>query len=142
LDAEARCANRNSEAAPQPALTSVVPPPDNTILLKSIKDLSRHVATLSAVQDIFAPASGTFASAPGTLAPAAGITAPAPGNAVRAADPLSEMKLHSPTAGIIVASESERRKTLNISQQKYDFHEISLTKNFDLIHIYNFIRRS
>jgi hypothetical protein len=50
LDAAARCADRISEVAPQPARASVGPPP-HTILLQKIDDLSRQVATLSAEQD-------------------------------------------------------------------------------------------
>jgi hypothetical protein len=51
LDAAARCADHNSEVAPQPALASVGPPTKNTTLLKEMDDLSRHVAALSAEQD-------------------------------------------------------------------------------------------
>jgi hypothetical protein len=47
LDAAARCADRISEVAPQPALASVGPPP-NTTLLQEIDDLSRQVSALSA----------------------------------------------------------------------------------------------
>jgi hypothetical protein len=41
LDAAARCADRISEVAPQPALASVGSPPNNTTLLQEIEDLSR-----------------------------------------------------------------------------------------------------
>jgi hypothetical protein len=51
LDAEACCADRISEVAPQPALASVGPPPNNTALLQEIEDLSRQVAVLSTEQD-------------------------------------------------------------------------------------------
>jgi hypothetical protein len=42
LDATARCADRISEVAPQPALASVdsPPPPNNTVLLQGIEDFS------------------------------------------------------------------------------------------------------
>jgi hypothetical protein len=50
LDAAARCADRISEVAPQPALASVGPPP-NTTLLQEIEDLSRQVAALSNEQN-------------------------------------------------------------------------------------------
>jgi hypothetical protein len=48
LDSAARCADRISEVAPQPALDSVCPPCDNAALLQGIEDLSRQVAALSA----------------------------------------------------------------------------------------------
>jgi hypothetical protein len=51
LDAAARCADRISEVASQPALASVGPPPKNTALLQAIEDLSHQVAALSAEQD-------------------------------------------------------------------------------------------
>jgi hypothetical protein len=51
LDVAARCADRKSEVAPQPALASVGPPP-NTTLLQEIDDLSHQVAALSAEQDL------------------------------------------------------------------------------------------
>jgi hypothetical protein len=41
LDAGAHCADRISQVAPQPALASVGPPPNNTALLQEIEDLSR-----------------------------------------------------------------------------------------------------
>jgi hypothetical protein len=44
-------ADRISEVAPQPAIASVGPPPDNTTLLQGFEDLSRQVAALSAEQD-------------------------------------------------------------------------------------------
>jgi hypothetical protein len=47
LDAAARCADCISEVAPQPALASVGPP-HNTTLLQEIDDLSRQVVALSA----------------------------------------------------------------------------------------------
>jgi hypothetical protein len=49
LDAAALCADRISEVAHEPALASVGPPP-NTTLLQEI-DISRQVAAISAEQD-------------------------------------------------------------------------------------------
>lgn len=57
LDSAARCADRISEAAPQPALASVGPPPDSAALLQRIEDLSRQVAALTAQQDRLNPSS-------------------------------------------------------------------------------------
>jgi hypothetical protein len=51
LDAAARCADRISEVAPQPALASVGPTPDGTALLQGIEELSCQVAALSSEQD-------------------------------------------------------------------------------------------
>jgi hypothetical protein len=51
LDTAARCADRISEVAPQPALASVGPPSNNTALLQEIEDLSHHVVALSTEQD-------------------------------------------------------------------------------------------
>jgi hypothetical protein len=48
LDAAARCADRISKVAPQPALAIVGPPPNNTALLQEFEDLSHQVATFSA----------------------------------------------------------------------------------------------
>jgi hypothetical protein len=51
LDAAACSADRISEVAPQPALASVGPSPDSTVLLRGIEDLSHQMAVLSAEQD-------------------------------------------------------------------------------------------
>jgi hypothetical protein len=51
LDAAARCVDRISEVAPQPALASVSPLPNNTTLLQEIDALFCQVAALSAEQD-------------------------------------------------------------------------------------------
>jgi hypothetical protein len=51
LDTAACCADRILKVAPQPALASVGPPPNNTALLQQIEDLSRQVAALSSEQD-------------------------------------------------------------------------------------------
>jgi hypothetical protein len=47
----ARCADRIMEAAPQPTLASVAPPPDNNDLLEYVEDLRRQVKTLHAELD-------------------------------------------------------------------------------------------
>jgi hypothetical protein len=47
LDAAGPCADRIMEAAPQPALTSVMPLPDSNALMQRIEGLSRQVAALS-----------------------------------------------------------------------------------------------
>jgi hypothetical protein len=92
LNAAARCADRISEVAPQQALASVGPPPNNTALLHGIQELSRQVSALSAEQDRLRTVSGTLASVPG-------ISDPAAGTAVREADPPPEMTPHPPSAG-------------------------------------------
>jgi hypothetical protein len=51
LDAAARCADRISEVAPQPALASVSPTTDTTVIQQQISELSRQVAALSDKKD-------------------------------------------------------------------------------------------
>jgi hypothetical protein len=51
LEAAARCADRITEVAPQPALASVTSTDNRAALNQEIEDFSRHVASLSAERD-------------------------------------------------------------------------------------------
>jgi hypothetical protein len=51
LNVAARCADRISEVAPQPAVASVSPTPNSVSLKQEIEDLTRQVASLSAERD-------------------------------------------------------------------------------------------
>lgn len=53
LDSAALCADRIAEVAPQPALATVSPPPDNAALLQRIEDLSHQVTALTMHQGRF-----------------------------------------------------------------------------------------
>jgi hypothetical protein len=78
FDAAARCADRISEVAHQPALAIVDSPTDNTALLQGVRTSPARWQHSEPTKRAFAPTSGILASAPGTLAPATGIPAPAP----------------------------------------------------------------
>jgi hypothetical protein len=106
LGRRSRCADRISEMAPQPALASVGPPPNTTLL--QVIDLSRQVAALSAEQDrLHTSFRDPPPSAPGTLVPAQAVRTPATGICDQTAIPPSEATPHPPSAGTIAASGKE-----------------------------------